>query len=141
MSTEENKALIRRLSDEGWNKGNLNIADELVAANSISHIAGYPDIVGPEGFKQFVGMYLSAFTNMRWTTEDLIAEGDLVVERWSATATHTGNLMGIPPTGKSATVAGINISKIAKGKVVESWGNFDALGMLQQLGVIPAPGQ
>lgn len=96
---------------------------------------------GREGFKQFVLMYRSAFPDMHITIEDQIAEGDKVVSRWTARGTHQGELMGIPPTGKQATVTGINIERFANGKFVEEWSNFDALGLLQQLGVVTTLGQ
>ena len=86
-------------------------------------------------------MYRSAFPDMQLTIEDQIAEGDKVVTRWTARGTHQGELMGIPPTGKQATVTGITVGRVANGKFVESWSNFDALGMMQQLGVVPVPGQ
>jgi steroid delta-isomerase-like uncharacterized protein len=141
MSAEENKAIIRRLSDETWNKANLNVINELMVPEVVNHVAGNPEMRGPESFKQFVATYKAAFPDQQWTTDDLIAEDDLVVERWTVSGTQTGPLMNIPATGKRVTVSGISISRIANGKIVEGWSNFDALGMLQQLGVIPAPGQ
>ena len=86
-------------------------------------------------------MYRSAFPDIQFTIEDLIAEGDKIVTRYTARGTHRGDLQGIPPTGRQVTVTGIIISRFANGKFVEGWLDFDALGMLQQLGVIPAPGQ
>jgi len=96
---------------------------------------------GPEEFKQFLSLYLTAFPDARFTVEDDLAEGDLVVSRSTLCGTHQGEFMGIPPTGKPVTVTGIAIDRIVGGKFVEGWLNFDALGMLHQLGVIPAPGQ
>ena len=141
MSTEENKALERRGIEEGWNKGNLTVIDELIAANVVTHRPPAPPLQGTEAFKQFVLMYRSAFPDLHYTIEDQIAEGDKVVTRWTARGTHKGELMGIPPTGKQGTVTGISVSRWANGKVVEIWINADDLGMLQQLGVVPAPGQ
>ncbi len=140
MSTEENKALSRRLIEEVWNQGNLAVIDELTAPNYVDHDPTRP-IHGPEGMKQFVSMYLTAYPDTHFTIEDQIAEGDRVVTRWTARGTHKGPLMGIPPTGKQVTVAGISIDRVVNGKLVEDWSSYDALGMMQQLGVVPAPGQ
>ncbi len=140
MSTEENKALSRRLIEEVWNQGNLAVIDELTAPNYVDHDPTGP-IQGPEGMKQFVSMYLTAYPDTHFTIEDQIAEGDRVVTRWTARGTHKGPLMGIPPTGKQVTVAGISIDRVVNGKLVEDWSSYDALGMMQQLGVVPAPGQ
>ena len=86
-------------------------------------------------------MYRSAFPDLRLTIDDLIAEGDKVVARWTAQGTNTGELMDMPPTGKESKVTGISILRISRGKVVEQRANWDTMGMLQQLGVVPAPGE
>ncbi len=138
MSTEENKAIDRRFTEEVWNRGNLAVVDELMSADYNGHDPMMP--AGSEGFKQYVLMYRSAFPDVHLTIEDQIAEGDTVVSRWTARGTHKGELMGIPPTGKQVTVTGMNIERVANGKLVEGWSNYDTLGMLQQLGVVPAPG-
>ncbi len=141
MSTEQNKTLVRRYWDEAWNNGNLAVMDELVATDFDGHpLPSDPNFgSGPEGQKRLVGLYRGAFPDMRMTIDDMVADGDRVVVRWTARGTNTGEMMEIPATGKSATVTGIIINRLAAGKIVESWGNFDALGMLQQLGVIPTP--
>ena len=143
MSTEDNKALVRRFFQEFWNQKNLAIADELLAANFVDHTPGSPPGLppGPEGFKQFASVYFTAFPDLRLTIEEMVAEGDEVVTRWTSHATHSGNFIGIPPTGKSTSITGITINRIVEGKAVETWTNFDMLGLLQQLGVVPAPGQ
>jgi steroid delta-isomerase-like uncharacterized protein len=138
MSVEENKAIFRRIVEEGFNKGNLAIVDELVATNHVNHT---DNVHGPEEYKQFITMYRTAFPDLHMTIEDQIAEGDKVVNRWTSRGTHKGDLMGIPPTGKQTTVTGMYVARIIGGKIVEEWGNFDALGMMQQLGVVPPPGQ
>src|SRR5258708_8897709 len=137
--SEQNKALARRAMEEVWNQGKLTVIDELVASNATYHDANVPGgkFTGPEGVKQFVQIYRNAFPDVRITIEDQIAEGDKVVTRWTAVGTHKGELMGIPATGKQATVTGISVGHVVNGKFVEIWTNFDALGMLQQLGVIP----
>ena len=139
MSTEDNKALERRVFEEVLNKGNLALVDELFSPDNVVHTSTGP-VHGSEGFKQFVNMYLSAFPDLQFTIEDMVAEGDKVVTRYTARGTHRGDLQGIPPTGKPATVTGIVISRYEGGKSVEGWLEFDALGMMQQLGVVPSMG-
>jgi len=141
MSIEENKAMDRRFYEEVWNGGNLAVVDEFVAANYVDHDPQPTGALeGVEGIKQSVTMYRTAFPDAHFTIEDQIAEGDLLVTRWRARGTHQGPLMGIPPTGKPAMVTGISITRWASGKVVEGWTNFDALGLLQQLGAVPSMG-
>lgn len=143
MSTEENKAVVRRWEDDLWSQGKLAIVDEIVASNIVLHDPISPgEIRGPEGLKQWVALIRAAFPDLHFTAEgDLIAEGDKVAGRWTARGTHKGDLFGIPPTGKQGTVTGIDIYRFAGGKIEENWSNWDALGLMQQLGVIPAPGQ
>ena len=140
---EQNKTIVRRYWEQAWNKGNLTVMDELVASDFDGHpLPSDPDFGrGPAGQKRLVGMYRTAFPDVRMTIEDMTAEGDRVVLRWTARGTNTGEMMGMPATGKPATVTGIIVNRIAAGKMVEGWGNVDALGMLQQLGVIPTPEQ
>jgi steroid delta-isomerase-like uncharacterized protein len=137
---EENKAIVRRSFEEVWNQGKLVAADEIYDASFVAHGLGVELPPGPEGFKQFVSVYRSAFPDLHFTIEDQFAEGDRVVVRWTARGTHKGELMGIPATGKPVVVTGIDIYHIHSGKAVESWANWDALGMMQQLGVIPPMG-
>jgi steroid delta-isomerase-like uncharacterized protein len=139
MSTEQNKTLARRLFEEVWNSKNLAVLDEMVAPNFVFHNS-VQTLYGPEGFKQFATTYHHAFPEAHFTIEDVIAEGDTVALRWSARGTHQGELLGIPPTGKEVVVTGITITLLSNGKSVEGWGEFDALGMLQQIGVIPRMG-
>ncbi len=135
MSADTNKEIVRRLGVEPW-EGNLGVIDELVASNYVGHDPAM-DQQGPEGAKEFVTTYLAAFPDGRITIEDQFAAGDLVATRWTGGGTQTGELMGIPPSGKQVTISGITISRVEKGKVVEEWTNWDMLGMLQQLGVVP----
>ncbi len=100
--------------------------------------SGWPR--GPEGAKAVVATYRGAFPDVHFTIEDQIVEGDKVVTRWTGQGTNTGSLFGMPPTGKPATVTGIQIDRIAGDKIAKTWVNFDALGMMQQLGVIPSMG-
>ncbi len=137
MSTEENKAIDRRIVEEVWNRKNLALVDELVDANFVLHGVGGPDLKGPEGFKQFVNINATAFPDFHVTIEDMIAEGDKVVSRVTAWGTHQGDFMGIAPTGKQFEVTAIIISRYAGGKMVEGWLVNDVLGMMQQIGVVP----
>jgi steroid delta-isomerase-like uncharacterized protein len=139
MSIEQNKAVARRLFEEVWNSKNLAVLDELAGPNFVFHNS-VQTLYGPEGFKQFATTYHNAFPEAHFTIEDVIAEGDSVVLRWTARGTHKGELLGIPPTGKQVTVSGITVTLLSNGKSVEGWGEFDALGMLQQIGVIPKMG-
>lgn len=138
--SEQNKALARRGTEEVWNQGKLAVIDELVASNATYHDPNVPGgkFTGPEGLKQFVQIYRNAFPDVHITIQDQIAEGDKVVNRWTATGTHKGDLMGIKPTNKFSTVTGVDIERYQNGKVVESWANYDMFGMLQQLGVVPS---
>jgi steroid delta-isomerase-like uncharacterized protein len=141
MLSETNKAVARRLFEEVWNKGKLNVLDEIISKDHVNSgpgtLPGLP--TGPEGDKQLVTVYRNAFPDVHFTIDDQLAEGDKVVTRWTADGTHKGELLGMPATGKSSTVTGININRIVNGKISESWGIFDQFGMMQQLGVIPVP--
>ena len=140
MSTEENKAIARRVNDEIWSEGHLDVIDELFADDFVATIVGAPEqIRGPQGFREFVVTYRTAFPDLRITVDEQFAEGETVVTRWTATGTNEGELMGMPATGKQVTTAGININRISGGKLVEGWGLFDQLGLLQQLGAVPVP--
>jgi predicted ester cyclase len=139
MSTEENKALIRRFYEE-FNKKNLVAIYDLIDPNFVDHAAPPAMPGGIEGQKQLIGMYLTALPDLHFRVEDMIAEGDKVVARVTASGTHQGVFWGIPPTGKHAAFTAIDITRIAGGKLVEHWLEMDTLGLLQQLGVIPSMG-
>ena len=137
---EENKAIVRRYFQEILDGGNLDLVDEIFEPQYILHDPSSPqEVRGVEGTKRFVGMFRSAFPDIAHSIEDQIAEGDKVVTRLRARATHTGDLMGIPPTGKGVTIEGTSIWRIADGKSGECWFNYDALGLMRQLGVVPKP--
>lgn len=139
MSIEENKAIVRRYFLGVWNERNLNLCDELLAPDFDSH-PGPSDVNfgrGPAGAKQFTTLYCNAFPDVHMEIEAMVAENDLVVTRWRATGTHRGDLMGIPPSGKQTVVTGMGIDRVVNGKIIESWGNFDALGMMMQIGAVP----
>lgn len=143
MGTEENKALARRFFAEIADGGHLDRAAELMTADYQHHDPGLPPELqtSRDAYINHFPMYTAAFPDMRIDTEDVVADGDKVATRWTLTGTHNGNLMGIPPTGKPVNVSAITIQRIAEGKIVEGWTIFDVLGMMQQIGVIPAPGQ
>ena len=137
-----NKNVVRRLFDEVWNKGHQQVADELLAPSYIHHDASTPDAGrGPEGEKKRATLYRSAFPDIRFTVEDLIAEGESVTARWSCRGTHKAEFNGIAPTGKQFTISGISVARLAGGKMVEGWVNWDTLGMMQQLGIVQELGK
>ena len=137
--SEENKALSRRVIEEVFNANNLEVVDELVAEDHVHHDPAMPEEGhGREHMKEFATMYRSAFPDVHLQIEDQIAEEDLVATRWVASGTHEGELMGIEPTGNRVRVAGMTIDRIADGQIAETWDNYDALGMMQQLGAIPS---
>jgi steroid delta-isomerase-like uncharacterized protein len=138
MSSDQNKAIVRRVFEEPW-KGNLDVIDELIAGDYIGRDPAGPEpLRGPEGVKEFVTTYRSAFPDAQITVEQQLAEGELVATRWTARGTHEGELMGIQPTGKQVTVSGLTISRLSNDKIVEEFQNWDTLGMMQQLGAVPA---
>ena len=136
--SDGNKFVIRRSFEELWNKGNLSLADELFAPNYAHHDPSTPDVGrGPESEKKRATLYRTAFPDLQLTIEDIIAEGETVMARWSCRGTHKGDLSGIAPTGKQVTISGVSIARFTRGKMVEGWVNWDALGLMQQLGVVP----
>jgi steroid delta-isomerase-like uncharacterized protein len=140
--TEANKAIARRIIEEVYNEGRYEVADELVAPDFVGYDAASPEPMrGPDGIKRQAEGYRTAFPDLRLTIEDVIAEGDRVVTRWTATGTQEAELFGIPATGKQATVTGITIGRIADGRIAENWISWDTLGLLQQLGAVPALAQ
>jgi len=136
--SEHNKAIVRRLFEELWNKGNLSLADELFAPNYAHHDPSTPDVGrGPESEKKRATLYRTAFPDLRLTIEDIIAEGETVMVRWSCRASHKGDFGGIAPTGKQFNISGMTITRLSNGKMAEGWVNWDALGLMQQLGAVP----
>ena len=138
--SEQNKTVVRRLFDELWNKGNLQVADEIIAPMYQHHDASTPDLgKGPESEKKRVNLYRTAFHDFRLSIEDLLADGETVVARWSCRGVHKGELNGIAPTGKQFAITGVTICRFDHGKIVEGFVNWDALGLMRQLGVVPEP--
>jgi steroid delta-isomerase-like uncharacterized protein len=136
----DNKTYVRSTTEEIWRTGNASLIDEHMAPNYVLHRppTGFPP--DREGLKAILQAMHNAFPDLHMTVEDVIAEGEKVVQRRSYQGTHKGELFGIPATGKTITVSQITISRVADGKFVEEWAETDFLGMLQQLGVVPAVG-
>jgi predicted ester cyclase len=141
MSTEANKAIIRRLVEEGINGSNESAFLELLSSDVVDHSArpGLPP--GPAGWNLYRKQFGAAFPDGRWEIAEIVAEGDLVATRAAFTGTHQGEFLGIPPTGRQVTLSAMYICRLVDGKIVERWTNSDELGMLRQLGAIPTPEQ
>jgi steroid delta-isomerase-like uncharacterized protein len=140
MSTEENKTIVRR-SIEEFNQGNLAVIDELFAPDFVYHDPANPQVRSREDYKQWITGFFAAFPDVHASVEDMLAEEDRVAYRYTLRATQSGSWRGAAPTGKAITVTSITIARLADGKIAEGWQNADALGLVQQLGVIPTPGQ
>ena len=133
------KTVSRRIFEEVWNNKNLSAIDELMAANYVHHdpqSPKFPD--GIEGYKQLVNYYLKAFPDSHFTIDLEIQEGDVAATHWTVRGTHRGDLPILPATGKTFSVTGISIARVKNGKFAESWNNWDALGLMQQLGNVSA---
>jgi steroid delta-isomerase-like uncharacterized protein len=137
LSVEQNKELVRE-AFEGLEEV-VATHEQLYSPEWIGHFPGMPPL-DAEGHKQYSVVMSTAFPDLERTLEDLVAEGDKVVVRWSARGTHSGDFNGIPPTGKQASSSGITIFRLADGQIVEEWSESDMLGLLQQVGAIPSPG-
>jgi steroid delta-isomerase-like uncharacterized protein len=140
MSTEENKAIVRRWFEEVINHQRVDRAGELVTPDYVDHGALPGQAPGLEGAKQKWAMYIAAVPDLHGTVEDMLAEGDEVAARWTAEGTHQGELLGVPATGKRFRFSGISICRLAEGKMAEQFEQWDRLDLMQQLGVIPSPG-
>jgi predicted ester cyclase len=139
MSAEQNKALVRRLFEEGLNQNKPGVIDELIAPNFVIYEQppGFPH--DREGFRQLFATYRKGFPDLHVTFEAEFADGEYVIHRGYGTATHKGEFQGIPPTGKQVKINFIHIWRVANGQMVENWVQMDLLGLMQQLGAIPAP--
>ncbi|WP_096391423.1 ester cyclase [Halopenitus persicus] len=139
MSTTENKEKARRVV-EAINADDMGVIDELFADDYVGRYSALTEAYhGPEGVKEFVSRFLTAFPDAEWTVEDVISEGDKVVRRDRISGTHEGEFMGIEPTGKKIEMEGIGILRVEDGQFVESWGQADTVGLVQQLGVFEPP--
>lgn len=139
MDIDQNKDIVRRMLDEGWNPNNPATFDTLLAEDFVNHDPVAPNVRSREDLKAFHASRVAAFPDQQTTVDDLIAEGDQVVKRWTFHGTHRGDFQGIPPTGKQVTIQGITIYRIDNARITEMWWGYDSLGVLQQLGVLPQP--
>lgn len=137
MSSEQNKAVIRRFIEEVWGKGDTTLLSDLADVNVADHNPMPNQASGIDGQRQAVNLFHSAFKDIRMKVEDLIAEGDKVVDHWTVSASNYGDFLGIPATGRSVTFTGTDIYRLVDGKIVELWHVEDILGLLQQLGAVP----
>jgi steroid delta-isomerase-like uncharacterized protein len=140
MQSQDPKGLVRRYFEQIWDQGNLDVVDQLFSPDFVRHGPALEgsEIRGLEGLKQLVRMYRGSFPDLKVPIDDQVAEGNLVVTRWTAHGSHKGELMGAAPTGKTADVPGVLIDRVAGGKIAEEWASYDALNMLQTLGIVPA---
>ena len=136
--TEANKELVQAFIQELFTKGDLDAVDRYVSPGLVNHDPPFPGAPeGPEGMRQAAALFRQALPDWHSDLHQLVAEDDIVVERFTASGTHQGELMGVPGTGKTITLPGINIFRISEGKIVERWGQLDQLGLLHQLGLTP----
>lgn len=140
MSTETNKAIVRRFTEQVWNAGRLDLIDEFFTEDFVEYIVGMPSRSGREAVRESIAISRNAFPDLRISIEDEIADGDKVVTRWTMRGTQLGDLEGIPATGKQVTQSGMSILRLTNARIAELWGYLDNLGLMQQLGVIPVPG-
>ena len=141
MSAEESKVTMRRYLGV-YEQGNIELLDELLAPDYINHTPATPDLpTGPEGVKGVVTMFRGAMLDLRVVVEDMIAEDDKVAVRYTLEGTHEGELFGVPPTGQRLSIKSITVERVSDGKIQEHWRVTDSLDMMQQLGVVPEPGQ
>ena len=136
---EDSKGITRRLIEEAYNDGRLETVDELFAADAVAHDpALQQDIVGTLALREMIGAFRQGFPDLALLIEDQIADADRVVVRWVVRGTHTGDLWGIAATGKEVTVTGTTTYRFSQGRIAESWANWDTIGLMQQLGVVPS---
>jgi steroid delta-isomerase-like uncharacterized protein len=141
MPPAENKQLFQHYFDDCANAGNFDLVDEIFAPDYLHHDPANPDprpVVGPKGVRDHLESLTAGFPDVRFDVDEMVAEGEDIVVRWTATLTHTGDYFGLPPSGKKAKITGMNTWRTANGKAVEGWVNRDDMGLLQQLGVIPS---
>ena len=137
--SSDNRHLVQRLFNDLFNKGNLAVADEIIAANHINHDPATPDLgKGPDGEKQLVTLYRTAFPDLHFTIDQIIDADDFVTTRYTATGTHKAELRGVAATNKTVKVEGMAVYRVSRGRIAESWVNWDALGLMRQLGQVPS---
>jgi steroid delta-isomerase-like uncharacterized protein len=133
--SEQNKTLARRWFEDLFNRGDLDAAQEILSAEFVDHLPREEER-GLEELKQYVVMYRAAFPDIRDTIDEVVAEGEKVVVRWTSRGSHQGEFMGVAPTGRHVTFSGMRLFRIAENKIAESWVNIDQLGLLEQLGIV-----
>jgi steroid delta-isomerase-like uncharacterized protein len=137
MTIQDNVMTSRRFFEQVCTAGNLDTIDDLVTADAIHRDRDAEEYHGPEGVREWITGYRSAFPDLRVIVEEQVAQGDTVVTRWTTEGTHRGELWGIPPTGRPFVITGITIDRFVEDRIAESKESWDALGMLQQLGILP----
>jgi steroid delta-isomerase-like uncharacterized protein len=135
----QNKVAMRRIFEECWNQGDFSVVEEVFSPDYVAHFTPPGAPTGRDAFRWTVNLYRTAFPDLQLQVDDMLADGDKVISRVTIRGTHTGQLMNIPPTHKAVTVTGIVIARFEKGQNMEAWGEIDRFGLMQQLGVIPAP--
>jgi steroid delta-isomerase-like uncharacterized protein len=142
MTTDQitrNTQLVERFIQELFTRGDLTAVDRYLDLGFVNHDPPFPGALdGLEGMRQAAAMFRAALPDWHSELDQLVADGDIVVEQFTASGTHQGELMGAPPTGKQIVLKGINIFRIADGRIVERWGRLDELGLLRQLGLLPS---
>ena len=141
MSEAENKTIAQRFNEDVWGRGDQAALEELLDLDFVDHDALPGQPPGREGHQQILAAFRSAFPDLNVTTEDIVAEGHKVVSRWTARGTHQGALLAIAPTGNGVTIKGIDVLRVAEGRIVERWSQINSLEMMQQLGAVPTPEQ
>lgn len=138
MTADANKATLNRYVKEVWMGGDVNAVPQFIAPDYVRHDAGLPmPVRGPDAVAQLVGLYRAAFPDLHFSADVMLAEDDIVAVHWQVRGTHQGDLMGIPPTGKSIAITATEIFRFVDGKIVEQWVTVDNAGMLRQIGVMP----
>jgi len=139
MSSVANTQIIRRFTSEFINTASPALAAELIAPSAVFHAPGMPPLRGPDGYLGLLSMLRGGFSDVQWTLEDVVAEGDKVAARFTMRGTHTGVFMGVPPSGRPFTVTSMGIYRISNGQIVEEHGLSDMMGIMIQIGAVPAP--
>ncbi|HXV35045.1 MAG TPA: ester cyclase [Gaiellaceae bacterium] len=140
MSVQEKKTLAYRVFDEIWSQGNLDLTEELLSPDFVGRPGGLGEpFRGPAGAREFIGRLREGFPDIRFTVEDMAAEGDLVATRWMSVGTHEGEFMGLEPTGRQASFGGMTFLRFENGAIVEGWTQIDALSLLRAIGAVREP--
>ena len=140
-NTDANKAIVQRFLDEVVSRGKLDVLDQVMAKDLKWHGGSFGELTTLDQFRQMMPAFFTAFPDMKVTTEEILADGDKVVVRHHWTGTNKGAFFGMPPTGKKVRVTGMNVYRVGAGKIQEEWWGEDIYGLMQQLGVVKAPGQ